>query len=98
MLLGNRTFADDVEMDVDLNCAFILLAHVPAKTLLVIPVSSVAQVIVQRVKAAGARDEEIQFHLKKRGYHDYVIKNAEFRPDIPITDYSLDAIWPCIES
>ena len=76
---------------------YFLLHHIPAKTLLVIPVSSVLKIIVDRSRALGQTSVPIQFHITKPGYRDYLIKNDAFRPDIPITLFSLDALWPCLQ-
>ena len=98
MLLGARAFSDGTPVAANVKCAFILLQHMPAKTLLVIPLSSVAQVIIQRAQATRQRSLPVQFHIDKRGYRKYFIKNDEFRPDIPVTTFSLDALWPCLDN
>jgi len=97
MLLGQRELADGTPMELVPGCAFIVLNHIPAKTLLVIPIGAVARVILDRARASARKEVPVQFHITKRGYHDYIIKNDEYRPDIPITLFSLDVIQPCLE-
>jgi hypothetical protein len=64
--------------------AFIVLTHVPHKTVLVIPIRHVYTDIIRRAEADRKEDLRTEFDIRRVGYKKYVIKTDPLTEDIPI--------------
>jgi hypothetical protein len=72
--------------------AFIVLAHNPTKTNIVIPIRAAYADILQRARF----DHKLRtgFHVRPTGYRKYAIKTDPARPDIPLQNAAeVEAVW-----
>jgi len=90
MVLGARVFADERRSrryELCLHPA----QHVPARRSWS-SASSVRPGYRPTRQGDRQRDVAVQFHISKKGYRRYLIKNDEFRPGHPITLFTLDPV------